>query len=126
MKRPFPFLQQLRSKIAPGCRSKTPKSSIEHLGDWAVLLGVSRHLCEFMSSRFGTLARSDHPRVVPRIPLPDDHLVGEKTPLAPRAVARQLQSALVIVPGAAHMIPITHPNAILDAIRKKRVENSAA
>ena len=43
-------------------------------------------------------------------PCPTMILVGEKT-LAPHAVARQLQSALgaalVIVPGAAHMIPIT-------------------
>jgi pimeloyl-ACP methyl ester carboxylesterase len=64
------------------------------------------------------------------LPCPTLILVGEKTLLAPRAVARQLQSALgaalVIVPGAAHMIPISHPHAILDAIRKGRVENNAA
>jgi pimeloyl-ACP methyl ester carboxylesterase len=60
-------------------------------------------------------------------PCPMIILVGEKTLLAPRAVARQLQSALraalVIVPGAAHMIPITHPHAILDAIRMERIEH---
>jgi pimeloyl-ACP methyl ester carboxylesterase len=59
-------------------------------------------------------------------PCPTIILVGEKTLLAPRAVARQLQfalgAALVIVPGAAHMIPITHPHAILDAIRMERIE----
>jgi pimeloyl-ACP methyl ester carboxylesterase len=60
-------------------------------------------------------------------PCPTIIVVGEKTLLAPRAVARQLQSALraalVIVPGAAHMIPITHPHAILDAIRMERIEH---
>jgi pimeloyl-ACP methyl ester carboxylesterase len=63
-------------------------------------------------------------------PCPTLILVGEKTRRAPRAVARQLQSAfgaaLAIVPGAAHMIPLTHPHAFLAAIRKGRVENSAA
>jgi pimeloyl-ACP methyl ester carboxylesterase len=48
-------------------------------------------------------------------------LVGEKTLLAPRAVARQLGPALeattVVVSGAAHMIPITHPQAVVGAIR---------
>jgi pimeloyl-ACP methyl ester carboxylesterase len=54
-------------------------------------------------------------------PCPTIIVVGEKTLLAPHAKARQLQSALraalVIVPGAAHMIPITHPHTVLDAIR---------
>src|SRR5437667_8375046 len=46
-------------------------------------------------------------------PPPTTILIGEKTLLAPRAVARLLGAALeattVMVPGAAHMIPITHP-----------------
>jgi pimeloyl-ACP methyl ester carboxylesterase len=55
-------------------------------------------------------------------PPPTISLVGEKTLLAPRAVARQLAPALaaatVVVSGAAHMIPITHPEAVVDAIRR--------
>src|SRR2546428_1416902 len=50
-------------------------------------------------------------------PPPTTILIGEKTLLAPRAVARLLGAALeattVMVPGAAHMIPITHPEAVV-------------
>jgi pimeloyl-ACP methyl ester carboxylesterase len=52
-------------------------------------------------------------------------LVGENTLGAPRAVARQLGPALeattVVVPGAAHMIPITHPQAVVAAVRHEVV-----
>ncbi len=62
-------------------------------------------------------------------PPPTTVLVGEKTLLAPRAVARQLGPALeattVVVSGAAHMIPITHPQAVVDALRHE-VARSAA
>jgi len=55
-------------------------------------------------------------------PPPTTILVGEKTLVAPRAVARQLGPALeattVVVSGAAHMIPITHPEAVVNAIRR--------
>src|SRR5262249_3106243 len=48
-------------------------------------------------------------------PCPTIILVGEKTLLTPRAMARQLQSALgaalVIVPGTAHILLIIHPHA---------------
>ncbi len=54
-------------------------------------------------------------------PPPTTILVGEKTLLAPRAVARQLGPAIaattVTVSSAAHMIPITHPAAVVDAVR---------
>jgi pimeloyl-ACP methyl ester carboxylesterase len=47
-------------------------------------------------------------------------MVGEKTLVAPRATARLFAGALggktVIVPGAAHMIPLTHPTAVVDAV----------
>ena len=47
-------------------------------------------------------------------------VLGEKTLLTPRAVARQLgpafRSTTIVVPGAAHMIPITHPGAVVDAV----------
>jgi pimeloyl-ACP methyl ester carboxylesterase len=53
-------------------------------------------------------------------PPPTTILIGEMTLLAPRAVARLLGPALhattVVVPGAAHMIPVTHPEAVVDAI----------
>src|SRR5438552_7102383 len=55
-------------------------------------------------------------------PPPTTILVGERTLLAPRAAARLLGAALrattVVVPGAAHMIPITHPEAVVDAVRR--------
>ena len=54
-------------------------------------------------------------------PPPTTILVGEKTRLPPLAVARQLGHALaattIVVAGAAHMIPITHAKAVVDAVR---------
>ncbi|MCI0572096.1 MAG: alpha/beta hydrolase [Myxococcaceae bacterium] len=51
---------------------------------------------------------------------PTTILIGEATLVAPRATARQLARALgagtVVVPGAAHMIPLTHPAAVIDAV----------
>jgi hypothetical protein len=47
-------------------------------------------------------------------------LIDENTLLAPRAVARALAPAFrattVVIPGAAHMIPMTHPQAEGDAL----------
>ncbi len=58
-------------------------------------------------------------------PPPTTILVGERTLLAPRAVARLLAPALaattVTVSGAGHMIPITHPAAVVDAVRRAMV-----
>src|SRR5438132_3982883 len=58
-------------------------------------------------------------------PPPTTILVGEKTLLAPRAVARMLAPALaattVTVSGAGHMIPITHPAAVVEAVRRAMV-----
>ena len=58
-------------------------------------------------------------------PPPTTILVGERTLLAPRAAARLLRTALgattVVVSGAAHMIPITHPQAVADAVRREVV-----
>jgi pimeloyl-ACP methyl ester carboxylesterase len=54
-------------------------------------------------------------------PPPTTILVGEKTRLPALAVARQLGYALaattIVVAGAAHMIPITHPKAVVEAVR---------
>ena len=58
-------------------------------------------------------------------PPPTTILVGERTLLAPRAVARLLAPALaattVTVSGAGHMIPITHPAAVVEAVRRAMV-----
>jgi len=63
-------------------------------------------------------------------PPPTTILIGEKTLLAPRAVARLFGAALeattVVVPGAAHMIPITHPEAVVDAIQREVVPQTEA
>ncbi len=54
-------------------------------------------------------------------PPPTTILVGERTLLAPRAACRLLGAALeartIVVLGAAHMIPLTHPQAVVDAVR---------
>ena len=61
-------------------------------------------------------------------PPPTTILVGERTLLAPRAAARLVAAALrattIMVPGAAHMIPITHPAAVVDAVRREVVAPS--
>ncbi|ADO69885.1 alpha/beta fold hydrolase [Stigmatella aurantiaca] len=53
-------------------------------------------------------------------PPPTEILMGEKTLVAPRATARQLarafHAASVVVPEAAHMIPLTHPEAVVRAV----------
>jgi pimeloyl-ACP methyl ester carboxylesterase len=77
-----------------------------------------------------TAARSDAAQLawLAESPPPTTILVGERTLLAPRAAARLLGTALrattVVVPGAAHMIPITHPEAVVDAVRRDRVARS--
>ena len=56
-------------------------------------------------------------------PPPTTILVGEKTPAAPFATARQLapafRAATLVVLGAAHMIPLTHPAAVVHAVRSE-------
>jgi pimeloyl-ACP methyl ester carboxylesterase len=60
-------------------------------------------------------------------PPPTTILVGERTLLPPRVVARRLASAfaaaVIVVPGAGHMIPMTHPGAVVDAIRREASGN---
>src|SRR5262249_273920 len=71
-----------------------------------------------------TAAQSDRAKLAwfAESPPPTTILVGERTLLAPRAAARLLGAALgattIVVPGAAHMIPITHPEAVVDAVRR--------
>jgi pimeloyl-ACP methyl ester carboxylesterase len=56
-------------------------------------------------------------------PPPTTILVGERTRLAPRATARRLAAALgasvLEVPGAGHMIPLTHPAAVATALEER-------
>jgi hypothetical protein len=57
-------------------------------------------------------------------PPPTTILIGEKTRLAPRALARQLGPALhattIVVPGAAHMIPVCIPRPYLTPCSLRR------
>ncbi len=56
-------------------------------------------------------------------PPPTTILIGEKTLVAPLATARQLEPVLqaktLIVPGAAHMIPLTHAAAVVDTVQRE-------
>jgi len=49
-------------------------------------------------------------------------LVGERTKVAPPATAKHLAKAfgadIILVPGAGHMIPLSHPAAICDAVTR--------
>jgi len=71
-----------------------------------------------------TMTRSDAATLawLSESPPPTTILLGEKTLTAPRAVARQLGPALnattVVIPGASHMIPLTHPAAVVGAVRE--------
>lgn len=71
-----------------------------------------------------TATRSDTAKLgwLAESPPPTTILVGERTLLAPRAVARLLAPALeattLTVSGAGHMISITHPAAVADAVRR--------
>jgi len=70
-----------------------------------------------------TATRSDRATLawLAESPPPTTIVVGERTLLAPRAASRLLGAALkattIVVPGAAHMVPITHPQAVVDAVR---------
>lgn len=54
---------------------------------------------------------------------PTTILVGERTRLAPRAVAKHLAEAFhatcLTVPGAGHMIPLTHPSWLVQALLRE-------
>ncbi len=66
------------------------------------------------STPLATLAASPPPTTI---------LLGEKTKAAPRATARHLASAfaanLIEVAGAGHMIPLTHPQAVVSAALRR-------
>ena len=56
-------------------------------------------------------------------------VVGEETRIAPLATGRQLARALggrtIVVPGAGHMLPLTHPEAVVAAIAAPAREPNA-
>jgi|GEM_PF-1831987 len=77
-------------------------------------------------------ARSDTTtlQALVKSPPPTTILVGERTRIAPRAVARQLARAFdastIVVPGAGHMIPLTHAGAVVNAVRAAEPNSEAA
>lgn len=70
-------------------------------------------------------SRSDHARRVHLDRGATSVLVGERTSAAPRSVSRLLAGAfdarMVVIPGTAHMIPLTHPAAVVEAIHADMV-----
>ena len=74
---------------------------------------------EMIAARSDSTGLADFAESPPRTTI----LVGEKTLAAPFATARQLAPAFrattLVVLGAAHMIPLTHPAAIVDAVRSE-------
>src|SRR5262249_61364763 len=72
-------------------------------------------------------ARSDPTTLawLPQAPAPPTAIMtGARTLLAPRATARRLAPPLaaqtIEVAGAAHMIPLTHPQAVIDVVLRQR------
>lgn len=89
------------------------------LGDKARLTitdSVPKLRLEMTASRSDATTLAEFLKTRPRATV----LAGERTRVAPRAVARQLAHALGVsvtsVAGAAHMIPMTHPDAIVEAL----------
>jgi pimeloyl-ACP methyl ester carboxylesterase len=90
------------------------------LGDkvHAILAGLAPKLRVEM-----TAARTDRTPLSSLAEAPPESttvVVGENTLVAPRAVGRLLAGALggktIVVPGARHMLPITHPGAVVEAV----------
>lgn len=89
------------------------------LGDKARLTitgSVPKLRLEMSASRSDTTTLAEFLKTRP----PATVFVGERTRVAPRAVARQLARALGVpvtsVRGAGHMIPMTHPEAIVESL----------
>jgi pimeloyl-ACP methyl ester carboxylesterase len=81
-------------------------------------------------------ARSDKTSLATIVsaPPPTTIVLGERTRIAPKAVARRIAEAfkatVIVVPDAGHMLPLTHPAAIVDFLRQVQpsieVNNEAA
>jgi pimeloyl-ACP methyl ester carboxylesterase len=93
-------------------------------GAWDSIGGRARAVIAALVPKVGLEMSSARADVTPLEALaisapPTTVLCGEKTKLAPRAVAAHVGGAfnasLVEVPGAGHMIPLTHPDAVVSA-----------
>src|SRR5262249_14112777 len=89
--------------------------SWQHIGDKAraiITKLISKVRLEVMAARADTTKLADIVRTRP----PTIILVGEKTRIAPRAVARRFaelfEARTVIIPGAGNMVPLTHPEDV--------------
>jgi pimeloyl-ACP methyl ester carboxylesterase len=106
---------------------------VEHwsgAGGWHALGEKARALVPRLAPRLHLeLAASEADRTtlaeLTSTPVPTSVVVGEQTLVAPRAVSRLLAGAFgartIVVPGAAHMIPLTHPAEVVEAIVAHRV-----
>jgi len=93
--------------------------SWERIGDKAraiITRLISKVRLEVMAARADTTKLAEIVRTRP----PTIILLGERTRIAPRAVARRLaevfEAQTVIIPGAGHMVPLTHPEAVAHEI----------
>lgn len=91
----------------------------EQMGEKARLAitgSVPRLRLEMVASRSDTTTLAELLKTRP----PATVFAGERTRIAPLAVARQLAFALGVpltrVPGAAHMVPMTHPEVIVETL----------
>ncbi|MBI5068738.1 MAG: alpha/beta fold hydrolase [Deltaproteobacteria bacterium] len=92
----------------------------ERIGDKAratITALVPKLRLEMIATRSDTTALNS----LAASPPPTILVVGERTRVAPRAVARQLAQSLraaatVVVPGAGHMLPLTHAAAVAEAV----------
>ncbi|MEX3959081.1 alpha/beta fold hydrolase [Trinickia sp. EG282A] len=106
---------------------------VEHwsgTGAWSALGEKGRALVAGLAPRLQlemTASAADRTTLVEltSTAVPTSVLVGERTSTAPRSVSRLLAGAFdartIVVPGAAHMIPLTHPAAVVEAIRADMV-----
>jgi pimeloyl-ACP methyl ester carboxylesterase len=106
---------------------------VEHwsgAGAWNALGEKARALVSRLAPRLQvelTASESDRTTLaeLTSTPVPTSVLVGERTLVAPRSVSRLLAAAFdartIVVPGAAHMIPLTHPAAVVEAIHADMV-----
>lgn len=97
------------------------------VGAWDKLSERSRVQLSALSSRLHlellvTGADETRTATFAQNPVPTTILLGEHTRAVPPAVTQRLapafQAQVLVVPGAGHMIPFSHPDAVVDAILK--------
>jgi pimeloyl-ACP methyl ester carboxylesterase len=123
-------LQYQRFMAALPDNTAAARTFVEHwsgAGMWEKIGDKARSMIAGLAPRIRLemiAARTDVTRLRDIVPAPPKTtiLVGERTLVAPRAVTRQLARAfeapVVVVPEAAHMIPLTHPGAVVEHLRK--------